>query len=64
MRTTITIDEGLLDELKKRAAREGTTVSRLIEESCVLPLGLTPTATPGNPSSSLGWTFHHHRHAV
>ncbi len=33
MRTTITIDEELLDELKERAAREVTTVSRLIEES-------------------------------
>jgi hypothetical protein len=33
MRTTITIDEELLDQLKERAAREGTTVSRLIEES-------------------------------
>ena len=33
MRTTITIDEELLDGLKERAAREGTTVSRLIEES-------------------------------
>ncbi len=33
MRTTITIDEELLDALKERAAREGTTVSRLIEDS-------------------------------
>ena len=33
MRTTITIDDELLDELKERAARERTTVSRLIEES-------------------------------
>jgi hypothetical protein len=33
MRTTITIDEDLLGELKERAAREGTTVSRLIEPS-------------------------------
>ena len=33
MRTTITIDEELLDELKERAAKEGTTVSRLIEDS-------------------------------
>lgn len=33
MRTTITIDDELLDELKERAAREGTTVSRLIEKS-------------------------------
>jgi hypothetical protein len=33
MRTTITIDEGVLDHLKARAAKEGTTVSRLIEDS-------------------------------
>jgi hypothetical protein len=33
MRTTITIDEELLDRLKARAAKEGTTVSRLIEDS-------------------------------
>jgi hypothetical protein len=31
--TTISIDEELLDQLKARAAEEGTTVSRLIEES-------------------------------
>jgi hypothetical protein len=33
MRTTITIDEEILDQLKARAAKEGTTVSRLIEDS-------------------------------
>lgn len=33
MRTTITIDEELLDELKERATREGKTVDRLIEDS-------------------------------
>lgn len=33
MRTTITIDEELLDQLKARAAKEATTVSRLIEDS-------------------------------
>ncbi len=33
MRTTITIDERILDQLKARAANEGTTVSRLIEDS-------------------------------
>ncbi len=32
-RTTITIDEQLLDELKRRATEQGTTVSRLIEDS-------------------------------
>jgi len=33
MRTTINIDETLLEELKRRADEEGTTVSRLIEDS-------------------------------
>lgn len=33
MRTTITIDDDLLEDLKRRAAESGTTVSRLIEDS-------------------------------
>ena len=33
MRTTITIEDAILEQLKARAAREGTTVSRLIEDS-------------------------------
>ncbi|HEX9203944.1 MAG TPA: ribbon-helix-helix protein, CopG family [Vicinamibacteria bacterium] len=33
MRTTITIDDALLEDLKNRAAERGTTVSRLIEDS-------------------------------
>jgi hypothetical protein len=33
MRTTVTIDDDLLDELKRRAAERGTTVSRLIEDA-------------------------------
>jgi hypothetical protein len=33
MRTTITIDDDLLEQLKRRAAERGTTVSRLIEDS-------------------------------
>lgn len=33
MRTTITIDDALLEQLKARAAKEDTTVSRLIEDS-------------------------------
>lgn len=32
MRTTITIDDALLDQLKIRAAQENTTVSALIED--------------------------------
>ena len=33
MRTTISIDDALLEQLKARAAKEDTTVSRLIEAS-------------------------------
>jgi hypothetical protein len=33
MRTTITIDDEILEQLKGRAAKESTTVSRLIEDS-------------------------------
>jgi hypothetical protein len=33
MRTTITIDDHLLDALKRHAAERGTTVSRLIEDA-------------------------------
>jgi hypothetical protein len=33
MRTTVTIADEVLEQLKKRAASEGTTVSRLIEDA-------------------------------
>jgi hypothetical protein len=33
MQTTITIDDEILEQLKARAAKEGTTVSQLIEDS-------------------------------
>jgi hypothetical protein len=33
MRTTITIEDAILEQLRARAAKEGTTVSRLIEDS-------------------------------
>ena len=33
MRTTITLDERLLAQLKRRAAEQGTSVSRLIEQA-------------------------------
>ena len=44
MRTTITIDDAVLDDLKQRAARRGTTVSRLIEDS--VRLALTKPSEP------------------
>lgn len=33
MRTTITLDDKLFEQLKERAAASGTTVSRLIEQA-------------------------------
>lgn len=33
MRTTISLDDKLLDQLKHRAAASGTTVSRLVEQA-------------------------------
>ncbi len=38
MRTTITIDDGLLAEIKRRAAETGSTVSRLIGDSLRLTM--------------------------
>jgi hypothetical protein len=43
MRTTITLDDRLLDELRNRAAASGTTVSRLVEHAVRLFIG-APTA--------------------
>ena len=47
MRTTITIDDALLDELKTRAAERGTTVSRIIEDS--VRLATRGERSPGSP---------------
>ena len=38
MRTTITLDDGLLERLKKRAGESGTSVSGLIERAVRLLL--------------------------
>ena len=46
MRTTISIDNSVLDDLKRRAAQRGTTVSRLIEDSVRFSLA-GPTDQPG-----------------
>ena len=43
MRTTISMDERLLAQLKKRASESGTSVSRLIEQAVRLRLR-TPEA--------------------
>ena len=36
MRTTITLDERLIAQLKRRAAEQGTSVSRLVEQAVQL----------------------------
>jgi hypothetical protein len=48
MRTTITIDDKVLDQLKARAAKEATTVSRLIEDSVRLA-ARSPAEDAGQP---------------
>lgn len=45
MRTTITIDDAVLDDLKRRAAQRGTTVSRVVEDSVRLALTRPPEPT-------------------
>jgi hypothetical protein len=42
MRTTITLDDRLLAQLKKRAAESGTSVSRLIEQAVRLLMRTGP----------------------
>ena len=44
MRTTITLDDRLLAQLKKRAAESGTSVSRLIEQAIRLLIRTPPAS--------------------
>jgi hypothetical protein len=46
MRTTITLDERLISQLKRRAAEQGTSVSKLVEQAVRLFVRSprTPTA--------------------
>jgi hypothetical protein len=46
MRTTITLDDRLLEQLKRRAAASGTSVSRLVEQAVRLLLRTPPAAKP------------------
>lgn len=46
MRTTITIDDHLLDKVRRRAAERGTTLSALIEEALRLSMSRSAPATP------------------
>jgi Ribbon-helix-helix protein, copG family len=48
MRTTISLDDRLLEKLKARAAQSGTTVSRLIEQAIRLMMRTPPRAKTGD----------------
>ena len=52
MRTTISIDDQLLEALKRRAAETGSTVSQLIEDS-VRVAGLQESSPPQLPAFEL-----------
>ncbi len=49
MRTTITLNERLMAQLKRRAAEQGTSVSRLIEQA--VRLFVRPPRTPAESSA-------------
>ncbi|MDP1654057.1 MAG: DUF6364 family protein [Rhodocyclaceae bacterium] len=53
MRTTLDIDDGLLRQAKSFAAREHTSLTRLIEESLSLRLRAAQTSTSGKPRPAL-----------
>jgi hypothetical protein len=47
MRTTITLDERLIAQLKRRAAEQGTSVSKLVEQA--VRLFVRTPRTPATP---------------
>lgn len=49
MRTTITLDERLLAQLKRRAAEQGTSVSKLVEQA--VRLLVRAPRTPTDPQT-------------
>lgn len=54
MRTTISLDEHLLTQLKKRAAESGTSVSRLIEQAIRMLIRTPPSSWPSKMGA--GWS--------
>lgn len=52
MRTTITLDERLMAQLKRRAAEQGTSVSKLVEQAIRLFVR-TPRAPTESPTFEL-----------
>lgn len=53
MRTTITIDDALLEDLKTRASQRGITISRLIEDSVRLAISTLPAEERGHEAFEL-----------
>ena len=49
MRTTITVDSQVMEQLKERAAQPGESVSRLIEQAVRLFLRAPATGAPEEP---------------
>lgn len=49
MRTTVNLDDQLLDRLKQRASESGTSVSRLIEQAVRLALRRGPASSAAAP---------------
>ena len=56
MRTTLNLPDGLAEAAKKRAARDGRTLTSLIEEGlrAVLDDASAPATPPGLPSHGTG----------
>lgn len=52
MRTTISLDERLVSQLKHRAAQQGTSVSKLVEQAVRLFVR-TPRECAGSPTFEL-----------
>jgi hypothetical protein len=52
MRTTITLDERLMTQLKRRAAEQGTSVSKLVEQAVRLFVR-TPRVPAASPTFEL-----------
>ena len=52
MRTTITLDDRLLDQLKRRASETGTSVSKLVEQAVRLFV-CTPRSSASSESFEL-----------
>ena len=66
MRTTITLDERLMAQLKRRATQQGTSVSKLVEQAVRLFVEKprTPTAPQSFELVTFGKGGHFSRHNI